>query len=198
MKIQAIEDRRSIRKFKADAVPQEMLARVLEAARIAPSSKNDQPWEFHIWGPESRKKALAAMENAIRERMAASGAEEGERRKLAGAVHTLRIMKQAPVLIGIVRPEGTYPFEEISGFDRVTELLEAVSVGAAVENMLLEACALGLGTLWIGYAFITYDAVCSALGLSGQLMSVVALGWPDENPAPRPRKSLEEIVRYLP
>jgi len=198
MNIQAIEDRRSIRRFRQETVSEEMLRQVLEAARIAPSSKNDQPWEFQVWGPESRDRALGAMDSVVREGVSGAETDPGRRKMLAGVAHTLRVMKQAPVLIGIVRPGGTDPFGEVSGFDRVTELLEAVSVGAAVENMLLEACAMGLGTLWIGYTFLTYDAVCNALEISGQLLGVVALGWPDENPAPRPRKSMEEIVRYLP
>lgn len=198
MKIQAIEDRRSIRRFRQESVPDTMLRQVLEAARIAPSSKNDQPWEFHVWGPESRDRALGAMDSVIRAGVSGAEADPDRRKMLAGVTHTLRVMKQAPVLIGIVRPDGTHPRAEIGGIDRVMELLEAMSVGAAVENMLLEAQALGLGTLWIGHTFLTYDAVCEALGVSGQLLGVVALGWPDENPSPRPRKSLEEIVRYLP
>lgn len=198
MKIQAIEERRSIRRFRQESVSDAMLRQVLEAARIAPSSKNDQPWEFHVWGPESRSRVLGAMDSVVREGVSGTETDPGRRKMLAGVAHTLRVMKQAPVLIGIVRPGGTYPRAEIGGIDRVMELLEAMSVGAAVENMLLEAQALGLGTLWIGHTFLTYDAVCEALGISGQLLGVVALGYPDENPAPRPRKSMEEIVRYLP
>lgn len=195
--IKAIEERRSIRRFRRDEVPVEALEQVLEAARIAPSSRNDQPWEFHVWGPESHLKALSAMEEALRAGMAGDG-DETRRRKLAGALHTLRIMKQAPVLISVVRPGGSHPFGEIGGVDRVMELLEAMSVGAAVENMLLEACALGLGTLWIGNTFLTYDPVCEALDVRGQLLGVVALGYADENPDARPRKPREEIIRWLP
>lgn len=194
--IKAIEDRRSIRRFKKDEVPADLLAQVLEAARIAPSSRNDQPWEFHVWGPESRSRALTAMEEALRGQMN-ENSDETRRRKVAGAVHTLRIMKQAPVLISIVRPEESHPYGPIEGVGRVMELLEAMSVGAAVENMLLEACALGLGTLWIGNTFLTYDAVCAALGVSGQLLGVVALGYADEEPAARPRKPSEEVILYL-
>lgn len=198
MNIHAIEERRSIRRFRQDAVSEEMIMQVLEAARIAPSSMNAQPWEFHVWGPESRRRALDAMDGVVRMGISGREADPDRRKMLAGVAHTLRVMKQAPVLIGIVRPGGTYPRDEISGVDRVMEILDVMSVGAAVENMLLEAQALGLGTLWIGHTFLTYDSVCGALEISGQLLGVVALGWPDENPAPRPRKSMDEIVRYLP
>ena len=195
--IKAIEERRSIRRFRQDEVPVEILEQVLEAARIAPSSRNDQPWEFHVWGPETRQRALSAMEESLRAGMAEDG-DESRRRKLAGALHTLRIMKQAPALIAIVRPCESHPYGDIGGFDRVMELLEVMSVGAAVENMILEACAQGLGSLWIGFTFLAYDAICAAADISGQLLGVVALGYADEAPAPRPRKKTDEIVRWKP
>lgn len=197
MMIQAIADRRSIRRFLAQPVSRETIEQVLEAARIAPSSRNDQPWMFLVLGPESRQKAISAMEETLRARMGAA-TDEADRRKLAGAVHTLRIMKGAPELICVARPWGSHPYGAVEGVERVMELLDAVSVGAAIENMLLEACAMGLGTLWIGNTFLTYDAVCDALGVEGQLLSVIALGYPDEAPAPRPRKSMDEIARFLP
>lgn len=196
MKINAIEDRRSIRKFTAAPVPEALLRQILEAARIAPSAKNAQPWKFLVLGESSREKALSAMDAGLRRRLADAG--EAQRKGIAGAIHTLRIMKSAPALILIQRPEATPPHEEIGGMDRAAELMDAMSVGAAVENLLLEAQAQSLGTLWIGYTFFAYDEIVSALGLKGQLLGAVAVGYPDEAPAPRPRKAFEEIAEFLP
>ena len=117
---------------------------------------------------------------------------------LADAIHTLRIMKSAPVLILVVNPAGGTPADSVSGWARVAELLDAMSVGAAVENLLLEAVALGLGALWIGNTFFAYDEIAAALEIQGQLLGAVAVGWPDETPEPRPRKSMEEIAGFLP
>lgn len=194
MKVKEIELRRSIRKFRPEPVPEKLLRQALEAARLAPSAKNDQPWRFLVLGPESRERCLSAMERGIREGMASGG----NRAYLAGAAATLRIMKTAPALVLIVRPVGTHPYGEIAGLDRVLELLDAVSVGAAVENLLLEAEALGLGTLWIGNTFLAYDAIVEAMAVDGQLLGAVALGYPDEHPLPRPRKSFDEIAAFLP
>jgi len=195
MKIQAIEDRRSIRKFRSDAIPKETLCQILEAARLAPSSKNDQPWKFLVLGEKSREAALSAMDTGIRRRMEQPDAN---RRGLASAAHTLRIMRSAPEIVMIVRPDGTHPRAEISGIDRVLELMDAVSVGAAVENMLLEAQALGVGTLWIGNTIFAYEEIVEAMHIEGQLLGAVALGIPDEAPDPRPRKTFEEIAEFLP
>ena len=194
MNIQAIETRRSIRKFKPDVVPQELLRQALEAARIAPSSKNDQPWKFLVLGPESKERALNAMDEGIRTRME----NGGNRQMLAGAAHTLRIMRSAPTIILLVNPLSAHPHSEISGMDHVMEMLNGVSHGAAVENFILEAESLGLGTLWIGFTIMAYEEIVEAMGIEGQLTGALAVGFPDEQPDPRPRKDFDEIAVFLP
>lgn len=194
MNIQAIETRRSIRKFKADPVPRPMMEQILEAARIAPSSCNNQTWKFLVLGPESRERALSAMDRAIREKME----NGGNRNTLAGAAHTLRIMKASPELVFVVNPTAGPMLAPIDGMPHAMELLDTVSVGAAVENMILEAESLGLGTLWIGFTIVAYDEIVEALGISGQLLCAVAVGYPDEHPNARPRKTFEEVAEWLP
>lgn len=197
MKLQAIERRRSIRKFRDAALPEETMRALLEAARQAPSAKNNQPWKFLVAGPESRRRALEAMERSLRAELENPAPMLG-RGVLTGGLHTLRVMKSAPGLIFVVRPGGTRPMEGIDGVARVNELLDAMSVGAAVENLLLEAEERGLGTLWIGNTFLAYDAVHGALGTDGQLLGAIAVGEPDEAPDARPRKPMEEITEFLP
>lgn len=194
MNTEVIERRRSIRRFQKKGVSKEMILQILEAARQAPSAKNAQPWRFLVLGPQSRNAALNAMDAGVRCRMDAVA----NRPLLADAIHTLRIMKSAPVLILVVNPAGGTPADSVSGWARVAELLDAMSVGAAVENLLLEAVALGLGALWIGNTFFAYDEIAAALEIQGQLLGAVAVGWPDETPEPRPRKSMEEIAGFLP
>lgn len=194
MNIHPIETRRSIRKFKPDAVPQELILQALEAARLAPSSKNDQPWKFLVLGPESKARALNATDAGIRTRME----NGGNRQMLAGAAHTLRIMRSAPTIILLINPLAAHPRSTISEMDHVTEMLNGVSHGAAVENFILEAESLGLGTLWIGFTIMAYEEITEAMGIEGQLTGALAVGFPDEHPDPRPRKLLNEIAEFLP
>ena len=194
MNIQAIETRRSIRKFKPDAVDESLIRQALEAARLAPSSKNDQPWHFLVLGPESKERALNAMDQGIRTRMD----NGGNRQMPAGAAHTLRIMRSAPTVILLVNPLAGHPRGEVSGLDHAMEMLNSVSHGAAVENFILEAESLGLGTLWIGFTIMAYEEITAAMGIEGQLTGALAVGFPDEQPDPRPRKSLKDIAVFLP
>lgn len=71
-----------------------------------------------------------------------------------------------------------------------------LSIGAAIENMLLEAAKLGLGTLWIANSCFAYPELVECVGTDDHLVSIVALGYPDECPNMRPRKAMEDIVEY--
>jgi len=95
------------------------------------------------------------------------------------------IMEHAPVVI-IVWNAGTRGWET-----------ETHSVAAAIQNMLLKAYALGLGTVWIGDIFYTTNAIKKHLGKPWKLTAAIALGWPAHTPEPRPRKTVNEVAEFL-
>lgn len=68
---------------------------------------------------------------------------------LPDAGNTLRIMREAPVLIVVMNLYGKSLFEDITADERVTEIVDSLSIGAAIQNMFLEAERLEIGTLWI-------------------------------------------------
>ncbi len=76
------------------------------------------------------------------------------------------------------------------------DLFASLSIGASVQNMLLKAQELGIGSLWIGNYAYTYEACANALKTTDKIVSVVALGYAESNPPARPRKSLDEIVEF--
>ncbi len=75
------------------------------------------------------------------------------------------------------------------------DLLELMD-GASIQNLLLAATDKGIGSLWICDIYFAYPELSAWLGEEGQLVAAVALGYPEESPAPRPRKPLEEILRW--
>ena len=96
----------------------------------------------------------------------------------------------------ILNENGRTPYENIDTDKRVSEICDSLSIGASVENMLLRATELGLGTLWIANPCFAYDELVEYIGTENQLVGAVALGVPDEEPASRPRKQLENVLEY--
>ena len=79
---------------------------------------------------------------------------------------------------------------------RFVEICDSLSIGASIENILLKAQELGLGTLWIGNTCFAYQELFAYLHTEGQLIGAITVGYANENPVARPRKKLEDIVEY--
>ena len=191
----AIEKRRSIRKYKETPVSRELLEEILRAGMLAPSSKNRQPWKFVVTTGAAKRDGLAAMKKGLeREKVSPLLPESGCH--LAGAYHTLEIMGQAPVIVWIVNPLGLDIHKVLDPEERIYEICNAQSVGAAIENMTLSAEELGLGSLWICDIYFAYEELQQWLGEEGELIAALAIGYGDEEPDKRPRKAVETVIAW--
>ena len=191
-----IMERRSIRKYKSDAVRKEDIATIIQAGTKAPSAKNRQPWKYIVYTSDAKNQLLDEMEKGlIRERDGKKLLPKSQN-GLADAFYTLNVMREAPVLIMIININGRSLLENIDVDERVTEICDTLSIGASVENMLLAATELGYGTLWIANTCFAYEELVNYMKITGQLIGAVSLGLPAENPNPRPRKSMEDVVEY--
>lgn len=197
MSTEEIYTRRSIRKYKKDMPALEDINKILDAGRVAPSGKNKQPWKYLVYAGEKKKELLNAMENGLNREKSGESLLVNSRYGLPDAVNTLRIMREAPVIIMVLNPYGKSPFEQITADERVTEIVDSLSIGASIENMLLKAEEMGIGTLWIANTCFAYPELMKYMNEEGQLVCAVALGYADETPSARPRKSLEEITEYF-
>lgn len=164
---QVLRDRRSIRKYKDIPVEWEKIKQVLDAARLAPSWKNLQCWRFLVLTePVKRASLLSAFP------------EENPGKKA---------IAQAPAVIVVCAD----PAE--SGVENGLEYFIA-DAAIAFEHLCLEAHELGLGTCWMG---MFDEAVAKgALGIPQgiRIVGITPLGYPDQEPRPRPRKDLAEIA----
>ncbi|MBM3300018.1 MAG: nitroreductase [Deltaproteobacteria bacterium] len=185
--LDAIAQRRSIRKFKDAPVPDEIIVRVLNAAIQAPSGKNRQPWRFIVVKQDKRPEMVRIMREAI-------GALKAEGVGMGSSEWTAGIMEQAPITLFVFNA-----YEENVDRERTSlmNVVDVQSIGAAIQNLLLAAQDLGLGTLWICDVFYAYDELCVWLGETHQMIAAVALGYPDEQPPARPRQSVHEVTRWL-
>lgn len=166
---ETIESRRSVRKFKSDSISDEMLQKIIAAGCLAPSAGNVQPWKFYIIRQQENKELLA---------------------RAAGQ----SFVAQAPVVVVVVAE----PEEAAAKYgDRGRELYSIQDTAAAAENILLSACALGLGGCWVG-AF-SEEAVSQILNLSPAQRPVVIIpiGYPQYTPRTRNLKPQEEVVLFF-
>lgn len=194
----AIAERRSIRKYKQDPVPDELVNELLEAARLAPSGTNHQPWRFIVVRDQNVKQQIQAA--------AFNQKHIGEAPVLLVCcadlmTYTRDTRKRVQELIeaGAMEPEAlnNYPGlakpedpESLKGFIPHAML----NVAIAMENMALRAVSLGLGTCIVQLMKAKKIAEILALPENIIITALMPVGFPDQSPAPRPRLALEEII----
>ena len=193
--IAEIEKRRSIRKFEDREVPCEMLEQIVSAGLCAPSSKNRQPWKFVVTTDNAKQEALWAMERGLKREKHEPFLPESVG-NLADAEHTLKVMRQAYAVIFVVNTLGAEFTQALTVDERVYEICNAQSIGAAIQNMSLAAVELGLGSLWVCNTFFAQQELNERLNTDGELFAALAVGYAAESPPPRPRKPISETVEW--
>lgn len=171
---EVIETRRSIRKYKSDPIPEDKLNKVLEAARIAPSWSNLQCWKYIVVKDESTKKALADV--------------------LPSGNPVKKAFTQAPIIIaGCADPERSGYIGSQRIGDKQWHILD---LGISMQQLVLAATDEGLGTCWV--CWFSEKAVKDILKIPENIdvVALTPLGYQDEEPKAKRRKSIEEIVYY--
>ncbi len=191
-----VRERRSIRRFTADAIPREVVERLLTAAAWAPSAHNRQPWRFvAIETPAARERLARAMGDRLRRDLAADGvAEEAIERDAQRSYTQIAAAPLAVVLCLTMADMDVYPDERRQAAER---LMAAQSVAMAGQNLLLAAHAAGLGACWMCAPLFCPDVVRAVLALPAdwEAQGLVVLGCPAETRS-RGRNPLEESVTW--
>lgn len=195
--MQEIERRRSIRKFENREIPREILEKILTAGIKAPSAKNRQPWKFIVMTGTSKSRAAELMRKGIKQEQETGRLLPNSSIHIADAWHTVGIIEQAPVFIMICNPAGRSPYETLTPEERIFERADVQSVGAAVQNMILEAEFLGVGSLWICNIFFAYEELSEYFKESGEMIAALSLGYAAETPRPRPRRVFSDVVDFM-
>jgi len=177
---EAIRGRRSIRTYTSQPVPPELVRDIIEAGTWAPSAKNGQQWRFTVLTSQAKKR----LTDLFRSKLEATLSRRGIR-YMGSSLNSCAIMEQAPVLI-MVWNAGDIGWE-----------VGAHSVAAAIQNMLLKAHSIGLGSLWIADIYYALDALADHLGKPWKLMAAVAVGWPASPGKVPPKKKVDEVTEFL-
>lgn len=191
-----LEARRSIRAFTDEPVSRDALDALVEAACIAPAPHHSRPWRFVIVDSAAGKEALAAgMGARWREDLASDGVDAARIDEIVDASH--RKLASAPALVlGCLTWDGLdrYPDE---ARQRAEWGMALLSLGAAVENLMLAAADAGLASCWVAAPIFCPEAARDALDLRADWLphALVLIGHPD--PAyvgrPRPPVPLEDL-----
>jgi nitroreductase len=158
--LEAIDNRKSVRKYNSKLVSKEIIERIINAGRKAPSAVNVQPWEFI---------AVTAL---------------NIRKKLADVADYGKFIAESPLCIAVFCKDTKYYLEDGC---------------AAVENILIAATALRLGTCWIAgdkksYAETVREILKVPVGY--KLIALISAGYSDDDGRPRAKRELKEVLHY--
>lgn len=156
----AIKGRRSVRAYEARPVPAELIEQIIDAARLAPTANNLQPWEFIVI------------------------TEPDARRKIADLTDWGKFIADSGACVAVYAKPVKHYLEDGS---------------AAIENILVAAHALGLGTCWVaGYGKDYGEPIGKMLGVPDgyKLVGLISLGYPAERPAAHDKRDLSDVLHW--
>jgi nitroreductase len=201
-----LQKRRSIRRFKADPVPEELVVKIIDAARWAPSGFNMQPWEFVVLTDDRlRAKIVEITEFYWKQSKAMEAvrpAWQGKTWKLAGMTDTAFDYTQAPVYIlvlGDPRTQAGLPMGVQCDRHR-RRLIYQSSLASAFLVMHLAATSLGLASQWYSAVQTPY-AACLIKDLLGipefmDIYDMMVLGYPAIKPPGKFLRERDEIIHW--
>jgi nitroreductase len=189
-----MRERRSIRRFRSDALPEGTLERLIEAARWAPSASNRQPFRFlAIEKPETRARMAALVREAVQatlERLA-----ENERGLAASYAQDFVRFETAPLVLAVYF-RANNPLAERFGMPADWDVGAVSSASAAIMNLLLAVHALGLGACWMTGPLVAAPGLEAFLAFPAgwRLSAIIPVGYADESPTPPQRRTSSQLL----
>ncbi|MDR0291348.1 MAG: nitroreductase family protein [Elusimicrobium sp.] len=171
--LKLIEDRRSVRKYQDKPVEPEKINALLEAARMAPSACNAQPWEYVVFTDKEAKNKFCET-------------------VFTGIYSSTKFAAAAPVIIAVISNKGNWSSRVGNIVCQTSFYL--IDQGISTGYLTLAAQEQGLGTCYIGWFDHKKAAKFLNLGNGQKVELLLSAGYPAESPAPRPRKTAREVI----
>ena len=180
---EAIYQRHSVSRVKAEPVPRELIERLLQAAVQSPNHHKVRPWRFVVLQNSAREKLGQVMAQSLQARKPEATADDVQKERLKPL--------RAPVLIAVAVDKPAIP--------KVQEIENVAAVAAAIQNLLLAAHDLGLGAMWRTGPAATDPHVKAFLGFAPDqhLIGLVYVGYPEASTPPPQRPSFEDRTLWL-
>lgn len=197
-----VKTRRSIRRFKPEPVPNELIEKMIDAARWAPSGFNSQLWEFVVIKSQGLREEIGAAIGGALQEIFKNAPPPGAPRD-TGRKKIVMGWQEAPVFIlvfGDTRVRACSPIPPVKTDDEKWKSVFQASLACAYQYAALAATSLGLGSQWVSAVGIpSVEAkIKTILGIPDPLkiFDMLALGYPDMEPPPKAVRPLEEIIHY--
>ncbi len=207
-----IKGRRSVRKWKKQSVPDELLKKAIELATWAPNGGNFQGWHFVVVKNRDVIERTADAVQAVADKISAwpEGAIIVETAK--ARQRNVSFFRNAPVCIGVFVKKYVSTVDRVllarETFDKEARRILSLrrmapsavqSTAAAVATLLLVLHDAGLGAVWLGAPLMAKDEVEAIMKApaDSSLVCLVAVGYPDESPK-KERRPVEEILEFIP
>jgi nitroreductase len=206
--INLILGRRSRREdFRAEQVPPALIEQIVACGLAAPSSKNAQPWRIHVVTGRATLLSIAEDVDLGRDSDTYVPVDPATGRPRTDWKSTVSESAQVlrEVSLGLFvenrgrfsdgRRTVAHSTDDVREDALVGYGLEMLGLGAAIQNMWLAAESLGLSGVFMGDVLIAEDAIRSRLGMHGDLVGVLALGYSDMSPYPKPMAD-DRVVQH--
>ncbi len=179
----AIHGRRTIKKVRQDALPRNMIEKLLSAGAQAPNHHNVRPWRFVVLTGNGRNKLGDVMAASFLDRNSATPPE--------GLDKTRALPLRAPVVIALGVDKPAEP--------KIVEVENISAASAAGQNILLAAHALGLGAIWRTGEWARDAKVKEFLGFTEDqyIIGFIYIGYPEATPEPYVRQGFEDRVTWV-
>lgn len=193
-----LRSRRSIRNLRPDPIPDSVIRNILTTSTYAPSAHNRQPWRFAVLTSDAIKLKLAN-EMALHFRHDLENDQLPESEIISRIEKSRMQIVSSPVIIILcmdVSEMDHYPDARRGEAERVMAIQSTANAGL---QFLLAAHAEGLGCVWTCSPLFTPNTIRTILDLqiSWEPQALFFVGYPEESPVPRKRKSLEEISKFI-
>jgi len=189
-----VRGRRSVRRYRPDGVPDDLLHRLIEAATWAPSAHNRQPWRFVTLAADPKARLARAMADRLRAERTADGDDPAD--IAADAARSVARIEGAPAVLLVC-----LTLADMDGYADARRTaaectMATQSTAMAVQNLLLAAHAEGLGASWMCAPLFCPEVVRAALSLPADFepQALITLGWPDAPGKRRARKAPADVI----
>lgn len=195
--LEAIQSRRSIRKFKSDAIPEEYIHQLIEAGRLAPSGTNLQPTRYVIIKSEdARTKLKECTPLPFVATAPAIIACCVDTQSIVSTGDRMKELKEAKAFIDtpLDNQDKDYSKNKQSMDTASLKAYLTLNAAIAIDHITLRATDLGLGSCWV--MMFNKEKVRALLELEDRydIVALLPIGYPDQSPKQRPRLDYNEVL----